>query len=85
MSVNQIVALSAAGFSLAMALVALGFAVSALRRLDRAHKRAHNYSPAIGKSELHHTMGGDVLRIGEPKARKSRALLDRVRDFFLAW
>ena len=53
---------------------------------DNGAERAHMHSPAIGKTELHHTLGGDVLRIGEPpKAPPSRSLVDRLRDFFMAW
>jgi hypothetical protein len=35
---------------------------------------------------LHHTLGGDVLRVGEmKKAPRSTGLIDRLRDFFQAW
>ena len=42
--------------------------------------------PGDAAPKIHHTLGGDVARLSEPpRAQPSRRLLDRVRDFFMAW
>lgn len=54
-----------------------------LEQRDDGLVMAHFYKAPTAK--IHHTLGGNVLRIGELKKPKPRTLLDWLRDVFMAW
>lgn len=56
------------------------------RREFAKGERALKLLRKTAEVERHHTMGGDVLRIGKPpKAKPSRTFVQWLRDFFMVW